>query len=105
MAKISIVERINAMQKIIDEQKQRIEELEERIAIISENEPYWVEVSDYLPDDCVMCWLCDEGSSSVYRGFRSYGQWFDTEYNVPKRNVKWWMRIDVPDAPKEENGQ
>lgn len=98
-------DRIKSMQKIIDEQQQRIEDLEERIAIISENEPYWVEVSDYLPDDDVMCWLCDEGSRAVYRGFRHNGRWIDKEFNVPGRKVKWWIYIDVPDAPKEENGQ
>ena len=80
----------------IENMETMIEDMEERIAIMTEH-GLWIPVTDRLPqdDEDVLVWVNGTHRDMAYR---DEGVWYDEEHNHLK-NITHWMPL--PEPPKE----
>ena len=80
----------------IENMETMIEDMEERIAIMTE-QGLWIPVTDRLPqdDEDVLVWVNGTHRDMAYR---DEGVWYDEEHNH-LNNITHWMPL--PEPPKE----
>ena len=107
---------IKKLNKAIEEKQKHLEnlqavneELEKRIAIMSEGKE-WVSVEDHMPDEGRGCFVvihydhpyAGEGDV-VYGQIIGYssGDWVDDEGEIFMQDVTHWQYANIPEPPKE----
>ena len=90
----------------IDTLCKTVEDLEERVAIISEGG--WISVNDAMPDDYREVWVCTKGHIIDF-GCHQNDYWLLNSFPSPENDrnnfVTHWQYKMIPEPPKEGDNE